>query len=115
MARQGQDTLLSRKAQLEEELKFANVFDFVNLDTSTVSIGSVVKVRQTDSGEVKDFWDSDPSQNVISSKTSGAQSLLGRKEKDIVAPISEDRKLNQSGSTENISFDGRIASFLVFL
>jgi transcription elongation GreA/GreB family factor len=97
MARQDQDTLLSRKAQLEEELKMAHVVDFVNIDTSMVSIGSVVKIRQVDSGKTAEYtilgaWDSDPSKNVISYKTNMAQSLLGKKEKEIVETISDDHK-----------------------
>jgi transcription elongation GreA/GreB family factor len=97
MARQDQDTLLSRKVQLEEELKMAHVIDFVNIDISTVSIGSVVKIRQVDSGKTAEYtilgaWDGDPSKNIISYKTSMAQLLLGKKEKEIVETIAENHK-----------------------
>ncbi|MDR2779117.1 MAG: GreA/GreB family elongation factor [Puniceicoccales bacterium] len=106
MARQDQDTLLSRKAQLEEELKMAHVIDFVNIDTSMVSIGSVVKIRQIDSGKTVEYtilgaWDGDPSKNIISYKTSMAQLLLGKKEKEIVESISENHK--ETWQIESIS------------
>ncbi|MDR2737581.1 MAG: GreA/GreB family elongation factor [Puniceicoccales bacterium] len=97
MARQDQDTLLTRKAQLEDEIKMAQVIDFVNVDTSMVSIGSIVKVRSVDSGEVTEYtilgaWDSDPSKNVISYKTTVAQSLMGKKASDTVEAVTDDRK-----------------------
>ncbi|MDR1890652.1 MAG: GreA/GreB family elongation factor [Puniceicoccales bacterium] len=106
MARQDQDTLLSRKAQLEDELKMAHVIDFVNIDTSMVSIGSVVKIRQVESGKTLEYtilgaWDGDPSKNIISYKTSMAQSLLGKKEKEIIETVSEDHK--ETWQIESIS------------
>ena len=90
MARQDQETLLSRKAQLEEELRVAQVVDFSNVDTSMVSIGSVVTLKQVESDETVDYtilgaWDSDPSKNIISYKTALAQSLLGKKKDDVVS------------------------------
>ena len=68
MARQDQDTLLSRKTQLENELKMAEVIDLSSVDVSMVSIGSVVTARKDGSGESSDFtilgaWDSDPAKN----------------------------------------------------
>jgi transcription elongation GreA/GreB family factor len=50
-----------------------------------------------DSGEIVEYtilgaWDSDPSKNIISYKTSMAQTLLGKKASDIVEAASEDRQ-----------------------
>ena len=89
MARQDQDTLLSRKTQLENELKMAEVIDLSSVDVSMVSIGSVVTARKDGSGESSDFtilgaWDSDPARNIISYKTAMAQALLGKKVGDVV-------------------------------
>jgi transcription elongation GreA/GreB family factor len=97
MARQDQDTLLSRKAQLEEDLKMAQVIDFSNIDTSMVSIGSVVRIRRVDSDETTEYtilgaWDSDPAKNIISYRTTVAQALLGKRASDIVEAVSDDRK-----------------------
>ena len=89
MARQDQDTLLSRKTQLENELKMAEVIDLSSVDVSMVSIGSVVTARKDGSSESSDFtilgaWDSDPARNIISYKTAMAQALLGKKVGDVV-------------------------------
>jgi transcription elongation factor GreA len=97
MARQDQDTLLSRKSQLEEELRLAQVIDFSNVDASVVSIGSVVTVKQVTSGEVVEFtilgaWDSDPAKNIISYRTSMAQTLLGKKENEVVEIVADEHK-----------------------
>ena len=77
--------------------RLAQVIDFSNVDTSMVSIGSKVKVRQVVSGEVAEYvilgaWDSDPSKNIISYRASIAQSLLGKKKNDIVETIADDSK-----------------------
>jgi transcription elongation GreA/GreB family factor len=97
MARQDQETLLARKAQLEEELRVAQVVDFGSIDTSMVSIGSTVKLRQLESGESVEYtilgaWDSDPARNMISYKAVMAQMLLGKKENDIVETVSDDSR-----------------------
>jgi transcription elongation GreA/GreB family factor/transcription elongation factor GreA-like protein len=89
MARQDQETLLARKAQLESELQIAQVIDFESIDTSSVSIGSVVTISQTFSNELTKFailgaWDSDPDRHIISYKTPIAQVLLSKKVGDIV-------------------------------
>ncbi|MDR3144534.1 MAG: GreA/GreB family elongation factor [Puniceicoccales bacterium] len=97
MARQDQETLLARKVQLEEELRMAQVVDFGSVDTSMVSIGSVVKLRQVESGESIEYtilgaWDSDPAKNMISYRANMAQMLLGKKENDIVETVSDDNR-----------------------
>ncbi|MDR1413868.1 MAG: GreA/GreB family elongation factor [Puniceicoccales bacterium] len=97
MARQDQETLLSRKTQLEEELRMAQVIDFSSVDTSMVSIGSKVRVKQVESGEVLEYvilgaWDSDPAKNIISYKAHIAQALLGKKEKDLIESMGEDHR-----------------------
>ena len=89
MARQDQETLMARKLQLESEFQVAQVFDVNDVDTSCVSIGTVVTVRQSSNGDVISFsilgvWDSDPDNNVISYKTPIAQSLMGKQIGDIV-------------------------------
>jgi transcription elongation GreA/GreB family factor len=81
--------LLSRKTQLENELKMAEVIDLSSVDVSMVSIGSVVTARKDGSSESSDFtilgaWDSDPARNIISYKTAMAQALLGKKVGDVV-------------------------------
>ncbi|MDR2720667.1 MAG: GreA/GreB family elongation factor [Puniceicoccales bacterium] len=89
MARQDQETLLARKAQLERELRIAQVIDFESVDMSSVSVGSVVTIRSTARGNLVNFailgaWDSDPNKNVISYKTPIAQELISKKIGDVV-------------------------------
>ncbi len=89
MARQDQETLLARKAQLESELQIAQVIDLDNIDTSCVSIGTVVSIKQVSGEEhstitILGAWDSDPDHNIISYKTPLAQSLLSKKIGEIV-------------------------------
>ena len=52
--------------------------------TSQVSIGTIVTVRDTASGEEETYtmlgaWDGDPEQRIISYQTAIGQALLGRK------------------------------------
>jgi transcription elongation factor GreA len=89
MARQDQETLLARKVQLENELQIAQVIDFDSVDTSSVSVGSVVTIGQKTSDESTTFailgaWDSDPDKNIISYRTPIAQALLSKKVGDVV-------------------------------
>ncbi|MDR2435921.1 MAG: GreA/GreB family elongation factor, partial [Puniceicoccales bacterium] len=89
MARQDQETLLARKAQLEGELQIAQVVDFESIDTSSVSVGSVVTVKSVSKGNSVSFailgaWDSDPDRDIISYKTPIAQELISKKIGDVV-------------------------------
>ncbi len=89
MARQDQETLLARKAQLESELQIAQVIDFDNVDVTCVSIGTIVTIKQHDDDErstitILGAWDSDPEHNIVSYKTPLAQALLSKKVGDVV-------------------------------
>lgn len=89
MARQDQDTLLARKAELEEEMERARITDFKEAPTDNVGIGSVVKVLEGSTGKVHSFsilgaWDSKPEKNIISYKAPLGQKLLFKKVGDEV-------------------------------
>jgi transcription elongation factor GreA len=89
MARQDQDLLLARKAQLESELSRATISDFKDASTDTVSIGSIVTLVEGSTGEQHRYailgaWDSNPERSILSYKTPLGQSLLGKKEGDSV-------------------------------
>ncbi len=89
MARQDQDTLLARKAELDRDFARARVTDFSDVSTETVGIGSVVELREGSSGETRRYailgaWDSDPDRNILSYLTPLGQALLGRKVGDKV-------------------------------
>jgi len=83
-AKDMQVVLMKRKSELESELGRSRGTDFENPDTTQVSIGTVVTVRDTSTDEITVYtvlgaWDSAPERNVISYLTVIGQALLGRK------------------------------------
>jgi transcription elongation GreA/GreB family factor len=89
MARQDQDALLARKAELEKDLARARVTDFSDVSTDSVGIGSVVELREGSSGELRKYailgaWDSDPDRDILSYLTPLGQRLLSRTVGDVV-------------------------------
>ncbi|MDR2200856.1 MAG: GreA/GreB family elongation factor [Puniceicoccales bacterium] len=91
MARQDQELLLSRRDQLEIDLKKAHIIDFSAVDKNTVGIGSIVRLRSDggEAGETVEYailgaWDSDPDRHILSYKTPLAQALLSRRVGDDV-------------------------------
>lgn len=88
-AKQMQAVLMRRKSELEQMLHRARGTDFSNADTSQVSIGTIVTLREVDSGEEESYtilgaWDGDPERHIISYQTAIGQSLLGKKPGDRV-------------------------------
>lgn len=89
MARQDQDTLMARKAQLEVDLARARVTDFTDAGEENVSIGSVVDVYEEGNERTLTYailgaWDSDPDKNIVSYKTPLGSALLNHKVGDRV-------------------------------
>lgn len=89
-AKQMQAVLMRRKAELEQMLHRARGTSFENPDTSRVSIGTVVTLRDVDSKKEETYtilgaWDGDPDRHIISYQTAIGQALLGRKLGEIVA------------------------------
>jgi transcription elongation GreA/GreB family factor len=83
-AKQMQAVLVRRRSELERDLSKARGTAFENPDTSRVSIGTVVTVRDTSSKKSETFtilgaWDGDPDRHIISYQTAIAQALLGKK------------------------------------
>lgn len=83
MARQDQETLMARKAQLEGDFNRARVTDFTEVSVDRIGVGSIVELTQGDSNEIQEFailgaWDSQPESNILSYKTPLGQSLLGK-------------------------------------
>jgi len=89
MARQEQDMLLARKAELELMLRRARITDFTDANTSAVGIGNVVKVHNIESGESASYtilgaWDGKPEEHILSYQTPLAQALIGHVPGDVV-------------------------------
>ena len=105
-AKQMQSVLARRKAELEQMLHNARGTAFENPDTSRVSIGTVVTVRNVETNKEEAYtilgaWDGDPERHVISYQTAIGQALLGHE-------IGETVSLN----TEHGTAEFTIASIL---
>src|SRR5881392_4186197 len=82
-AKQMQSVLMRRKAELEHMLHNARGTSFENPDTSRVSIGTIVTVRNAETNSEETYtvlgaWDGDPDRHIISYQTAIGQALLGR-------------------------------------
>ena len=81
-AKQMQSVLMRRKAELEVMLHDARGTSFENPDTSRVSIGTIVTLRNTETNNEETYtilgaWDGDPDRHIISYQTAIGQALLG--------------------------------------
>ncbi len=88
MARQDQAVLMSRKAQIEQDIAAAQIFDFNAASSDSVGIGSVVDLEQGSGAHVEyailGAWDSNPEAHILSYQTPLSQQLLNRKVGDSV-------------------------------
>ena len=89
-AKQMQSVLMRRKAELEQMLENARGTSFENVDTSRVSIGTIVTLRGTETNKEETYtilgaWDGDPERHIISYQTAIGQALLGRKTSEAVS------------------------------
>jgi len=98
-AKQMQAVLMRRKAELEQALHNARGTAFENPDTSRVSIGTIVTLRDSNSGKEETYtilgaWDGDPERNIISYQTAIGQALLGHKSGEFVTLNTEHATAN---------------------
>jgi len=89
-AKQMQSVLMRRKAELEQMLHNARGTSFENIDTSRVSIGTIVTLRAVETNIEETYtilgaWDGDPDRHIISYQTAIGQALLGHKVGDAVS------------------------------
>ncbi len=97
-AKQMQAVLVRRRSELERDLQNARGTSFENPDTSRVSIGTVVTVRDKNSKETETYtilgaWDGDPDRHVISYQTAIGQALLGKKSGEVATLPSGDAEI----------------------
>jgi transcription elongation GreA/GreB family factor len=88
-AKQMQAVLMRRKTELEQMLLNARGTAFQSPDTSRVSIGTIVTLRDADSETEETYtilgaWDGDPDRRIISYQTAIAQALMGHSLGEIV-------------------------------
>ena len=105
-AKEMQAVLARRKAELEVMLHRARGTNFENPDTSQVSIGTIVTLREVASGKQEVYtilgaWDSDPDRGIISYQTAIGQSLLGHRVGETVTLAAE----HGAGDYEILSID----------
>jgi len=87
-AKQMQAVLVRRRSELERDLAKARGTSFENPDTSRVSIGTVVTVRDNNSKKQETYtilgaWDGNPDRHIISYQTAIGQALLGKKSGEV--------------------------------
>jgi len=90
MAKQDQQFLMARRAQLESDIQRAQITDFSDAAEDTVGIGSVVTLIDETRGRdvtytILGAWDSDPENQIISYQTPLGKSLLAKRVGDEVA------------------------------
>jgi transcription elongation factor GreA len=100
-AKNEQALLEQRIAQLEERLRRSEVIDSKDIDTSEVSVGTIVHVKDQKSGDSQKFQivgsaEADPAEQKLSNESPIGRALVGRKRNDIVTvevPRGPKRKL----------------------
>jgi transcription elongation GreA/GreB family factor len=85
-----QSVLMRRKIELEQMLHNARGTSFEKPDTSRVSIGTIVTVRDAETHKQEIYtilgaWDGDPDRHIISYQTAIGQALLGHKIGEIIS------------------------------
>ncbi|MGF1678720.1 MAG: GreA/GreB family elongation factor [Candidatus Methylacidiphilales bacterium] len=80
-AKEMQNVLMRRKAELEIDLASAQGTDFRNAATERVGVGTVVTLKDSSDGRIERYtilgaWDSDPANNIMSYKTGIAQAMM---------------------------------------
>jgi transcription elongation factor GreA len=88
-AKNEQMMLEHRIAQLDERLANARVIDKKSVDTSVVSVGSVVRLRDVDAKETVEYFivgsaEANPAERKLSNESPVGKAILGRKKGETV-------------------------------
>ncbi len=92
-ARQRQEYLAARVAELAEELRRVHVIDPEKVETSEVRIGTRVQLRNGDVQRevvILGPWESDPERGIYSNQSEAAHALLGHRPEEIVTFMGND-------------------------
>ena len=100
-AKNEQALLEQRIAQLEERLRRSEVINSKDIDTSEVSVGTIVHVKDQKSGDSQKFQivgsaEADPTEQKLSNESPIGMALMGHKRNEVVsvdAPRGPKRKL----------------------
>ncbi len=93
-AKEQQGVLLRQKAELEHQLANCRGTNFENPDTSRVSLGTSVRLRDQATGAEEELhilgaWDGDSAKNIVSYLAAAATALIGHATGETVAMPSE--------------------------
>ena len=88
-AKNEQAMLEHKIAQLEERLARARVIDTDDVDTSVVSVGSVVRLRDVDAKETVEYHivgsaEANPAEHKLSNESPVGKAILGKKKGETV-------------------------------
>jgi transcription elongation factor GreA len=88
-AKNEQAMLEHKIAQLEERLAHARVIDKADVDTSVVSVGSVVRLRDVDAKETIEYHivgsaEANPAERKLSNESPVGKAIIGRKKGETV-------------------------------
>ncbi len=88
-AKNEQAMLEHKIAQLEERLAHARVIDTSDVDTSVVSVGSVVRLRDVDAKETIEYHivgsaEANPAEQKLSNESPVGKAIIGRKKGETV-------------------------------
>ena len=91
-AKNEQMMLEHRIAQLEDRLGNARLIDTKQVDTSVVSIGSVVRLRDLDAKETVEYFivgsaEANPAERKLSNESPVGKAIMGRKKGEIVEVV----------------------------
>ena len=83
-AKEEQAQVENEISEIEEKLRYAKIITKKDVDTTKVSVGCFVKVRDLEFGDEFEYHivgatESDPANNVISNESPVGQALLGKK------------------------------------
>ena len=88
-AKNEQAMLEHKIAQLEDRLANARIIDTDEVDTSVVSIGSIVRLRDVDAKETVEYHivgsaEANPSEKKLSNESPVGKAIMGRKKNETV-------------------------------
>ena len=91
-AKNEQAMLEHKIAQLEERLANARVIDTADVDTSVVSVGSVVRLRDVDAKETIEYYivgsaEANPAERKLSNESPVGKAIIGRKKGETVEVV----------------------------
>ena len=91
-AKNEQAMLEHKIAQLEERLLHARVIDAGDVDTSVVSVGSVVRLRDVDAKETVEYFivgsaEANPAERKLSNESPVGKAIIGRKKGETVEVV----------------------------